>query len=102
MHLIYIRIITYHLLSYPYLQLVAHEIGHNLGMHHDHASRHQGKGCSKDENIMSYGSGPYKWSHCSVADFKAHYTYVTSSSSWCMDGTHVFEIFLLMNYTYYK
>ena len=77
--------------------MVAHEIGHNLGMHHDHAIRHQGKGCSKDENVMSYDSSKDKWSHCSVADFKAHYTYVTSSSSWCMDGKHkiLYDIYLL-------
>merc|ERR1712107_904334 len=61
----------------------AHELGHNLGMHHDFASKHggnnsPGSGSPCDgEGLMSYGSCkpscrdsqmPDRWSSCSVRD----------------------------------
>jgi len=63
----------------------AHELGHNLGMHHDFASKHggnnsPGSGSPCDgEGLMSYGSCkpscrdsqmPDRWSSCSVRDFE--------------------------------
>jgi len=47
----------------------AHELGHNIGMRHDHdhGSHCDGKG------IMSYGDHPKTWSTCSNKDFASWY-----------------------------
>ena len=67
------------------LQLVAHEIGHNLGLAHDFDERHGGKGstCNQGHHIMSYGNwtGQTKFSSCSQKDFQVHYTYIKIKSS---------------------
>ena len=61
---------------------MAHEIGHNLGMKHDH-DHPTASGCN-GKGIMSYGNPPNKWSTCSKADFTAQYK--VQESMWCMPG----------------
>jgi hypothetical protein len=69
-------------------EVVAHEMGHNMGMLHDFDSEHGGdNGPCNGQGIMSYGSAPNVWSTCSKSDFAALYNSVVGSSSkyWCLD-----------------
>ena len=68
-----------------YKKVLAHELGHTFGMHHDFHSSHGGwNGACNGKGIMSYGSYDYKqWSECSRADFEEHYSYYNWSS--CLD-----------------
>jgi len=75
---------------------IAHEIGHNVGMEHDHKAIHKGKDCNC-KGIMSYkkncknvwidGNGilkrPVSWSTCSKNDFIKQYD--SQKDNWCMD-----------------
>ena len=79
---------------------MAHEMGHNLGMFHDHEKVHGGSGksafqtggnpgpCESQKHIESYQSSREKWSTCSKADFAAHYLQITKkwNRPWCMNG----------------
>ena len=55
--------------SYESVFVIAHEMGHNLGMVHD-GERTEGNSCSPDSHLMSPVLGPGKvtWSSCSNAE----------------------------------
>merc|ERR1712166_609003 len=68
--------------------VMAHEIGHNVGMAHDFSNAHKAAGCD-GTGIMSYGNPPNQWSTCSKADFTAHYKLRETTawgSRWCMEA----------------
>ena len=83
-----------------YLQLVAHEIAHNLGIYHDFDKENEGDdrpdtenhgNCSPDgfnvNSIMSYGQQREIWSSCSRENFKEYYNNVIKNNKLgCMTG----------------
>ena len=74
-------------------ELLAHEVGHNLGMFHDFDTPHGGNGSPGSgspcdgEGFMSYGNHKSRWSECSVKDFTEHYT--KNKNNWCLPGTYI-------------
>ena len=78
-------------------QLVAHEIGHNLGMSHDFDPQHGGQnGYCDCKGIMSYcNNAPQRWSSCSRNDFKAHYN--MNKGNWCLPSKSSLFIIIKVN-----
>ncbi len=66
-------------------KVAAHEMGHNMGLSHDFASKNAGRGCN---GIMDYGNSDDVWSQCSREDFVANYELVTMArgGGHCMEG----------------
>ena len=74
------------LMSLNLIKVLAHELGHTLGMSHDFDEKHGGEnGTCNGNGIMSYGSfNKSQWSLCSRLDFEQHY----ASRKWesgCLD-----------------
>ena len=73
-------------------ELLAHEVGHNLGMRHDFHPTHGGNGTPGSggpcdfEGFMSYHGHKSQWSECSVKDFTEQYT--KHKNNWCLPGTN--------------
>merc|ERR1711971_748093 len=72
-----------------YGESVAHEIAHQLGIHHDHSTVNGGTGSSgssindcNGKGLMSYGHHLRVWSSCSKANFEAYYS--QEKKNWCM------------------
>lgn len=71
--------------------IVVHEIGHNLAMRHDFGSSTSvprysstGEACSGIGGYMDYTSNPFRWSPCSVEDFRNFVAEKFPVDSFCL------------------
>ena len=78
-------------------KIIAHEIGHNLGMQHDFGATtsdprfsSQNEACTGIGGYMDYQPNPSRWSPCSVEDFTG---YFESVNTWCLTPRKIFMIF---------
>ena len=78
------------------LQIVAHEIGHNLNMSHDFLEvfsatekterfHPDGTTCTNINGIMDYYVPSEIWTHCSTYDFKYLFDDYNKYDIWCME-----------------
>eukprot|EP00092_Neocalanus_flemingeri_P024880 GFUD01026980.1.p1 GENE.GFUD01026980.1~~GFUD01026980.1.p1 ORF type:complete len:722 (-),score=124.39 GFUD01026980.1:86-2251(-) len=88
------RLITYWLTSPARTGLtVAHELGHLLGIKHDHTHDNLRDKCTDSEDsktskrfVMNYGNDRNGWSHCSNKDFSSYFeTVVAHSDKFCLE-----------------
>ena len=96
-----------------YGESVAHEIAHQLGIHHDHSTVNGGTGSSgsstndcNGKGLMSYGHHLRVWSSCSKANFEAYYS--QEKNNWCMQGISIKKYYIVIespsehNHIYYN
>ena len=91
-----------------FLQIIAHELGHNLGMKHDFVDPFTypkpirrdsaGNTCTDVNSVMDYFVIVKQWSTCSVEDLTIYYNNVLQTQgSFCMPvnsapGLHYFFV----------
>ena len=95
------------------LQIICHELGHNLGMNHDFIDPitnpktifrdSNGLSCTDANGVMDYYVTVQKWTTCSVERFTQHYNNVVNSDGqFCMalagDGTGVGRFYLSLKF----